>query len=97
MSGSLVPFRRARRTKPDITQRGQVMLASDKETVLRALFSADRCSLILEEIAAIASISFERAWYAVLELIELQFMAPAGIGAYELTSEGRETARRLIA
>ena len=37
------------------------MLSSDHQTVLRALIKADQCSLVLEEIAVIASLSFERA------------------------------------
>jgi hypothetical protein len=74
------------------------MLAVDHKIVLCALFSAGRCSpFILEEIAATASLTFEQAWYAVLDLIELRFMAPAGIGLYRLTIEGKETARQLSA
>jgi hypothetical protein len=45
--------------------------------MLLALFKADRCPLVLEEIAAMASLPFEQAWYSVLELIELRFMTPA--------------------
>ena len=73
------------------------MLSSDHQTVLRALIKADQCSLVLEEIAVIASLSFERAWYAVLELIELRFLTPAGLGLYRLTADGQQTANRLSA
>jgi hypothetical protein len=49
-------------------------------------------SRILEEIAATAAVSFERAWYAVLEMIELGLIAPAGIGLYDLTQHGKDIA-----
>lgn len=62
--------------------------------VLRALAKGDP-PLVLEEIAGTASISFERAWYAVLELIELRLLTSAGISLYALTEAGRETAGRL--
>ena len=73
------------------------MLANDQQAVLSALIRAKLGSFILEEVAAIAALPLERAWYAVLELIELRFMAPAGIGFYCLTAEGKEMARRLVA
>ena len=73
------------------------MLGSDHEIILRELVKTGRCPLILEEVAATASLSFERAWYAVLDLIEARFISPSGIGLYDLTEEGKETARRLIA
>jgi hypothetical protein len=74
------------------------MLPVDDKMVLCALFNAGRCCpFILEEIAATASLTFEQAWYAVLDLIELRFMTPAGIGLYRLTVEGKETARQLSA
>jgi hypothetical protein len=47
---------------------------------------------LLEEIAACASISFEQAWYAVLELLQLRFLTPSGLGFYALTEKGREAA-----
>ena len=73
------------------------VLATDHKMVLLALFKADRHPFILEEIAATACLSFERAWYAVLELIELRLLTPTRIGLYDLTVEGRETASRLSA
>jgi hypothetical protein len=54
-----------------------------------------RCPLLIEEIAAMASLPFERAWYTVLGLIELRFMTPAGIGLYALTGRGRDAANRI--
>jgi hypothetical protein len=74
-----------------------IVLADDHKTVLKALIRADHCSLILEEVAATATLSLERTWYAVLELIELRFMTPAGISLYCLTAQGKEAARRLVA
>ena len=56
--------------------------------VLLAFAKADP-PVVLEEIAASASISLERAWYAVLELIELPAV---GMSAYALTEKGREAA-----
>ena len=73
-----------------------VVLVNDHRQVLRVLLSTDHCPLILEEIAATASLPFERAWYTVLELIELRFLTPAGSGVYRLTSQGREAANHLI-
>jgi hypothetical protein len=73
------------------------MLANDQKAVLRALARADCSPFVLEEVAATASLSFEQAWYTVLELIELRFMTPAGIGLYGLTAKGRESASRLVA
>jgi hypothetical protein len=74
-----------------------VVLANDHKIVLRALFKAGRCPFILEEIAATAAVSFERAWYAVLEMIELGLIAPAGIGLYGLTEQGKDLASRFSA
>jgi hypothetical protein len=74
-----------------------ITLVAEQAAVLRTLSKAGQPALILEEVAATASLSFEQAWYAVVELIELRFMTPAGIGLYELTADGKETARRLIA
>ena len=71
------------------------VLAGDQETVLRALFRVDRCPFLIEEIAAMASLSFERAWYTVLELIELRFISMAGISLYVLTALGIEAADRI--
>ena len=59
--------------------------------VLRAFAKADL--LVLEEIAATASISLERAWYAVLERVAAP--APAGMNVYALAEEGKEAATRL--
>jgi hypothetical protein len=73
------------------------VLASDHKIVLCALFKTGRCPFILEEIAATAAVSFERAWYAVLDLIELGRMAPADIGLYCLTQQGKDLASRLFA
>ena len=70
------------------------MLANDHKIVLRALFKAGRCPFILEEIAATAAVSFERAWYAVLEIIGLGLIAPAGIGLYDLTQHGKDITGR---
>lgn len=72
------------------------MLAVDQEMVLRALVKTGGHPIVLEEIAATAALTFEQAWYAVAELIELRFMCPAGFGVYVLTREGEVTARRLI-
>jgi hypothetical protein len=74
-----------------------VVLANDHKIVLRALFKAGRCPFILEEIAATTAVSFERAWYAILDLIELGLIAPAGIGLYGLTQQGKDIASRLVA
>ena len=71
------------------------VLAGDQETVLRVLFKTDSCPLLIEEIAAMASLSFERGWYTVVELIELRFMTPAGISLYVLTRHGRDAANRI--
>ena len=60
------------------------MATSDQMAVLSALSKAAG-PLVLEEIAAMASISFERAWYASLELLELRLMTLAGVGLYVLT------------
>ena len=49
----------------------------------------------LEEIAPTARITFEQAWYAALDLIELRLLSPAGVGFYSLTDAGTEAARRL--
>jgi len=73
------------------------VLANDHKTVLGALIGAARRPLILEEVAASAGLPFERTWYAVLELIELQYMTPAGAGLYCLTDEGEKSARQLTA
>jgi hypothetical protein len=73
------------------------VLANDHKIVLRALFKTGRCPFILEEIAATAAVSFERAWYTVLELIELGLIAPAGIGLYGLTQQGEDIANGLFA
>jgi predicted transcriptional regulator len=62
--------------------------------VLLAFANADP-PVVLEEIAATASISLEQAWYAVLELIELRLLTTAGMSAYTLTEKGREAARGL--
>ena len=75
----------------------KAVLANNHKMVLLALSKGDRYPLILEEIAATAGLSFERAWYAVLELIELRLLTPTRIGLYGLTIEGRETASRLSA
>ncbi len=69
--------------------------ASDYGRVLLALVAADRSPFVLEEIAATAAVSFEGAWYAVLELIEKRFMSPAGVDRYVLIEEGQEAASRL--
>ena len=61
------------------------MATSDQMAVLSALSKADG-PVVLEEIAAMASISFERAWYTVLELIELRFISMAGISIYVVTA-----------
>jgi hypothetical protein len=59
------------------------MAISDQMAVLSALSKANGPA-ILDEIAAMASISFERAWYASLELLELGLMTSAGMGLYAL-------------
>ena len=46
--------------------------------------------LVLEEIAAMAGISFEQAWYAVLDLLEMRLVTPAGMGLYDLTRRNAE-------
>jgi predicted transcriptional regulator len=46
--------------------------------------------LVLEEIAAMAGISFEQAWYAVLDLLEKRLVMPAGMGFYVLTRRNAE-------
>ena len=70
------------------------MATSDQAAVLNPL-SKTEGPLVLEEIAAMASISFERAWYTVQELIELQFVGMAGISLYVLTTSGIEAADRI--
>ena len=70
------------------------MLSDSHIAILRTLIKAD-APFILEELAGTASISFEAAWYAVLELIELQLMTVAGIGLYQLTSQGQRIARQV--
>jgi hypothetical protein len=72
------------------------VLSNDHASVLRALAKTDD-PLILEEVAATTGLSFEDAWYAVLELIELRLMKVTGIGFYRLTVEGQHTARQLVA
>ena len=68
------------------------MLANDHKIVLRALFRAGRCPFILEEIAATAAVSSERAWYAVLEMIELGLIAP-GLHRADADARRRRLAR----
>ena len=70
------------------------MATSDQMAVLGALSKAAGPA-VLEEIAAMGSISFERAWYTVLELIELGFMSIAGISLYVLTARGIAEAERI--
>jgi hypothetical protein len=67
-------------------------LANEQKLILRAMFKGDLSAFPLEEIAASASISFEQAWYAVLELLQLRFLTPSGLGFYALTEKGREAA-----
>jgi hypothetical protein len=55
------------------------MAISDQTAVLSALSKAEG-PIVLEEIAAMASISYERAWYASLELLELRLMTPGRDG-----------------
>ena len=52
------------------------MAISDQAAVLNVL-SKTEGPAVLEEIAAMASISFERAWYASLELLELRLVSVA--------------------
>ena len=40
--------------------------------------------LVLEETAAMAGISFEQAWYAVLDLLEMRLVTPVGMGLFIL-------------
>jgi hypothetical protein len=68
------------------------VLANEQKLILRAMFKADLSAFLLEEIAASASIPFEQAWYAVLELLQLRFLTPSGLGFYALTEKGREAA-----
>jgi hypothetical protein len=70
----------------------ELITAFEHKQVLRAMCETDLADFVLEEIAASARISFERAWYAVLELIELRFLQPVGIGFYGLTAKGRQAA-----
>jgi hypothetical protein len=63
-------------------------LSSSHKAVLRALCKPNHPPLILEEIAATASVSFEDTWYVVLELIQLRLMTAVGIGFFGLTTEG---------
>jgi hypothetical protein len=65
------------------------MATSDQMAVLRVL-SKIESPIVLEEIAAMACISFERAWYATLELLEMRLMSPAGFGLYVLIGEAEE-------
>jgi hypothetical protein len=37
-----------------------------------------------------ASISFERAWYAAMELLELRLMTPSGMGLYIAIRQNEE-------
>jgi hypothetical protein len=48
-------------------------------------FGQSQGPLVLEEVAAMAGISFEQAWYAVLDLLEMKLVTPAGMGLYVLT------------
>jgi hypothetical protein len=73
---------------------GGHLAISDQAAVLNAL-SKTEGPLVLEEIAAMASISFERAWYTVLELMELRFLGMAGISLYILTACGIASADRI--
>ena len=70
------------------------MATSDQMAVLSAL-SKTEGPVVLEEIAAMASISFERAWYTVLEVIELRFIGMAGISLYVVTARRNEAADRI--
>lgn len=72
-----------------------VVLFENERAVLRALAKVDATSLPLEEIAPAARISFEQAWYAALDLIQLQLLTPTGVGFYSLTPAGETIARRL--
>ena len=65
------------------------MATEDQKAVLRALSQANG-PLVLEEIAAMASISFERAWYAAMELLELRLMTPSGMGLYIAIRQNEE-------
>jgi hypothetical protein len=70
-------------------------LSEDHRLILRALARAEATSLPLEEIAPTARITFEQAWYAALDLIQLRLLSPNGVGFYSLTRTGKEAARRL--
>ena len=72
------------------------MAISDPAAVLNVL-SKTEGPAVLEEIAAMASISFERAWYASLELLELRLITPTGMGLYVITDRPRRIGgRRLL-
>ena len=72
-----------------------VVLFEHERAVLRAISRAEAHALPLEEIAPTARISFEEAWYAALDLIQLQLLTPDGIGFYRLTAEGTKIGGRL--
>jgi hypothetical protein len=71
-------------------------LPHDNRAVIGALRKTET-PFVLEEVAATASVSFEAAWYAVLELIELGLVTVTGIGLYQLSVQGRQTTRQLFA
>lgn len=74
------------------------MAIIEQNAVLRALTKANGPA-VLEEIAAMAGISFERAWYAVLELLELRVITPLGMGLFVLTRQTAEQSslpRRIV-
>jgi hypothetical protein len=70
-------------------------LSEDQRLILLALAKAQSESLTLEELAPTASVSFEQAWYAALDLIQLRLLTPAGVGFYGLTAAGKEAAAQL--
>ena len=60
------------------------MAIVEQNALLRAL-NRSSDPLVLEEIAAMAGISFEQTWYAVLDLLELRVITPMGMGLFGLT------------
>jgi DNA-binding IclR family transcriptional regulator len=65
------------------------MAITEQNSVLRALAQSEG-PLVLEEIAALAGISYEQAWYAVMEFLELRLVTPAGMGLFVLTRRSAE-------
>jgi DNA-binding IclR family transcriptional regulator len=65
-------------------------VATSDQTAVLSVLSKHEGPVVLEEIAAMSSISFERAWYATLELLEMGLVTPTGLGLYRLIGVAEE-------